>query len=82
LIHERDVNAMNARVLGYLLMHMPSSAPTGAAKLAGEIMDCEDEAALDALAKHVIDNFVRVCESTEAKMQHVNVLIPPSPLPF
>ncbi|KAF9512787.1 hypothetical protein BS47DRAFT_1345048, partial [Hydnum rufescens UP504] len=51
---------MNARVLGYLLMYMPSSAPSGAAKLAGEIMDCEDEAALDTLAKHIIDNFVRV----------------------
>ncbi|KAF9513329.1 hypothetical protein BS47DRAFT_1485733 [Hydnum rufescens UP504] len=39
---------MNARVLGYLLMYMPSTVSGGAAKLAGEIVDCEDAAALDA----------------------------------
>ena len=61
LEHER-VNAMNARVLGYLLMYMPSVAPAGPAKLAMEILGCADSDALDRLARYYIDHFLRVCE--------------------
>ncbi|KAF9513966.1 hypothetical protein BS47DRAFT_1382187 [Hydnum rufescens UP504] len=41
-------------------MYMPSTVPSGAAKLAGEIVDCEDAAALDALASLIIEGFLRV----------------------
>ena len=60
-VHERDVSAVNARILGYMLLYLPPA--NGRAQLAGEIVDCEDATAINELAKFYLDHFVRVCKS-------------------
>ncbi len=63
---------VTARLLGCLLVHSENGRP----KLAREIDNASDDAALVSLAQHYINHFVRVCTYSAISVDDMLIVLP------